>query len=245
MDEESQPPAKKSKRDNGKGTWLVTYSASSPDVTPEMLREHSVHCDECYAITWRESKYVLIHLKQSVRLRLSAMNKVMLELEKQYKVRGSSIIGYEPLASNERGQSSVTEHPAFMRMVELLNKGGDLTAWLEEGDVQSNKKGLLWKYIDGTDPKEKTHGQLVEQVKKWTPLIKEATETKAENEVLRLTLTIRERELLKANEIIKAQDAKNEKFFRDLLEKMRECTALKKRLIRHNIDHTWSKDSED
>ena len=164
-DLDQPPPKKHKKRDCGKGIWLITYSACSPDITPEMLHSQSVLCNECYTITWRESKYALIHLKQAHRIRLSAMKKSMQQLNERYKIQGSSIVGYEPLASHEHGESSVTEHPAFKRMVELLNKGKDIVTWLENGDVTSNRKGLLWKYIENTDPKDKTHGQLVQQVK--------------------------------------------------------------------------------
>ena len=204
-----------------------------------MLHGQAIKCDQLYNIAWRESKYTLIHLKQSRRVRISAMNKAMTQLQEQYKIQGSCIVGYETLACNEQGESSVTEHPAFKRMVHLLNSNGDITIWMEEGDVRSNKKGLLWKEIDNVDLKLKTHAQLIQQIKKWEPIVKESNNIKTENELLKSTLLMREKELITAQRTIRSQDEKNEKMFQEVMLKIQECTALKRRLIQHHIVHTW------
>jgi hypothetical protein len=245
-EDDSNPQCRKKtkiyKQESGKGTWMITYTALSPDITHTMLHTHSITCDECYTITWRESKYTLIHIKQSGKTRLSAMNKAMKMLEADFKVKGSSIIGYETLYCNERNDTSITDHPAFKRMVELINKNGDLATWLAEGDVFSNKKGLLWKHISSIDPKHKTHGQLAQQVRELIPVVEESKAIKTENEVLRSTLIMREKELADAHKTISAYDAHNEKLTRDLIKKGAECTALKMRLIQNNMDHTLPDD---
>jgi len=226
------------KQEAGKGIWMITYAAGCQDITSVMLHENSVMCDECYTVTWRESKYTLIHIRQSKKTRLSAMTRVLNKLYESFGIRGSSITGYETLYFNEKDETDVTDHPAFKRMVELVNTGGDLNVWLADGDVMSNKKGLLWKHISIINPKQKTHGQLVQQVKELTHVIEETKSVRTENEVLKATLIIMENDLVDAHRTISSYDSRNEKLFRDLVKKTEECTALKQRLIQNNLDHT-------
>ena len=136
--------------DHGKCIWLITYSACSSNIEFQMLHTTGIECDECYTISWRESKYTLIHLNRLKRARLSKMKKAMAHLENTFGVKGSCIMGYETLSSNEK-ELNVTEHPGFKRMVELMNaKSEELKSWLKEGNIFTNRKGLLWKYIEGT-----------------------------------------------------------------------------------------------
>ena len=161
----------KYKQDGGRCIWLMICSASSPNLTFQMLHTVGIECDECYTVAWRESKYTLIHLNRSKSIRLSKMKKAMASLESTYDVKGSSIMGYETLSSNDK-ETSVIEHPGFKRMVELLNaRSMELESWLKEGDVFSNRKGLLWKFIEGTDPQLMTRVQLIDRVKKLSPLV--------------------------------------------------------------------------
>ena len=237
---EASPDAKRAKQEYAKGIWLVTYAACSPDIAHEMLHNNGICCDQLYCITWRESKYALIHLKQSNRVRSTALSKAMERLKESHGVRGSCIIGYDPLACNTNGESTVEDHPAFRKMVENLNTGKEISIWIQDGDIRSYRKGLLYKYIDGADPKLLTHGQLARQAIAWAPIVKEATVVKEENELLRSTLAARERVLSESQQMLIAQDARIDEMFQRLLTKMKECTELKKRLIENGIDHTWT-----
>ena len=101
----------------------------------------------------------------------------------------------------------------------------------KEEHVQANKKGLLWKYLGGKDQKAKTRKELLQQIETWEPVIQNSSNIKTENDVLRSTLEIRENELIEANKVIVLLKSRNEKLFKDLMDKMEECTALKQRLI--------------
>lgn len=244
MDDEQKDPSPGSskkrkihKQEHRKQIWLITYAASSVDIKPEMLHENGIECDECYSIQWRESKYTLIHLKQEDKVRSSTLDKVMRKLDTQYGIKQSTIVGYEALASNNKADTLISQHPGFKRMVYLLNqKDPELKAWMESGDVATNKKGIFWKFIETTDPKLMSRNQLEKRVAEWAPIVQESTSLRSMNETLKITLEIREKELQESQ-------ARNRKLFNDLSAKMDECTALKQRLIQCNQDHTWSRDS--
>ena len=182
------PAPKRQKQDSGKSIWLITYAAASSDLDHELLHSYGILCDELYCITWRESKYALVHVPQSNRVRLSAFNKVMAKLAEEKNIRGSYIVGYESLTSNGKGESTVSEHPAFKKMVESLNKGTTIDVWIEKGNLETYRKGLLWKYREKSDPAEMTHGQLVHQVKMWAPIVREHEKLKHENASLQQAL---------------------------------------------------------
>lgn len=113
-------------------------------------------------------------------------------------------------------------------MVELLNKKREeLRRWIKYGEILTYKKGLLWKYIESTDHKNKSHGQLVEEVSKMTAKMQEFEELKNAHQALQA-----------AHE---AEYARSEAFYNDLLERNEECHALRMRLIALNADHTWTK----
>lgn len=237
-----EPPAKKKKRavvDSQKHIWLITYTVCSPDITADILASEGVKCDECHSISWRESKYTLIHLGGNNKLRASILQKAMASLETKHSIKQSHIVGFDPLASNDKHTvHGVEEHPGFLKLVEAINETPDaVRSWLQEGTVLTNKKGVLWKYLRTTDFRAMTKGQLVAKLSEWEPIVKRTTETNAENDALKTALSIREKEMLD----LKAQNAK---FFNDLIAKMDECTAMKCRLVQHGIDHSWTRNAD-
>ena len=175
-------------RESGKCIWLITYAACSPSITHTILRDAGIDCVECHTISWRESKYTLLRLNKSKRTRLSTIKNAMLKMEESRGVRGSHIIGYDTLTSNTK-EGSVKEHPGFMRMVQLLNqKSTELESWINEGDVHTNKRGLLWQHIEDTDPADMTHAQLVHRVRTLAPLALE--NTRIQSEIDNLTIGV-------------------------------------------------------
>ena len=216
-------------RETEKKIWLITYASGSSDLTPEMLHEANIQCDECYTITWRESKYTLIHLDSAFRMRQHALKTALQTLSTNHGIITSFISGYDTLSCNAiHEDQKVHNHPGFRRMVELLNKNReDLRIWLKQGEISTYRKGLLWKYIESTDHKRKTHGQLVEQVSKMTSKMQELEELKAANQALQAAL--------------QAEYTRSEQFYSELLERKEECHALRMRLIALKADHTWTK----
>ena len=199
-DVEAVQTSKKAKiQEANKQTWLFTYTASSPDISASMLHQNGIKCDECYSVQWRESKYTLIHCNSNNKVRSSKLKKTMASLEIYCGIKQSFIVGYDSLSSNEKAESSIQMHPGFKRMVHALNQHpNELRSWLSEGELATNKRGLLWRYIESTDPKQKTRGQLVTQIIEQAPMIENYKAIQAENESLKAELALRGVELSKA-----------------------------------------------
>ena len=169
------------------------------------------------------------------------MNDVMLMLDASHGIRGSFITGYDTLTSNTK-EDNIKEHPGFMRMVELLNKKSvELESWINEGDVFTNRKGLLWQHIEGTDPSAMTQTQLVHRVRTLAPLALENTRIRSENDNLTTILGIRNSELADAQARIDFLTTRNSTLFNELLDKTEECSTFRQRLQAHKLDHTWTK----
>lgn len=162
VEDETPRPCKKVRQENKKVVWMLTYASGRQEITSSMLHENNIRCDEVYTTTWRESTYTLVHVESRHPVRAIAFRKAMHSIKEKYGIKGSSVFGYDGLVSNTRDSSSVdiNEHPGFKRMVQLLNEDREkLSIWLSSGDVDTNKKALLWQYLELTDLKEmtKTH----------------------------------------------------------------------------------------
>jgi len=215
-------------REHEKQIWVITYASGSSDLTPELLHEANVQCDECYTITWRESKYTLIHLDSVHRMRHPALKTALQTLNTTHGIITSVISGYETLSCNTAHEDQkIYNHPGFKRMVELLNKKKEeMRIWLKNGEISTYKKGLLWKYIESTDHKKKTHGQLVQEIQKMTQKMQDYEQLKSANQALQAAL--------------EAEYTRSEQFYNDLLERKEECHDLRMRLIALKADHTWT-----
>ena len=169
--------AKVYKRRTQRCVWMITYASGCENISADMLHAHGIKCDECYTITWRESKYTLIHLKTKNRMRQGAVAMAVGKMQKKNGLVLSSIVGYETLTSNGKDEASVFDHPAFKRMIEVLNQSpADLDAW----SAKAERKGMLWKYFEGIDTRYMTRAQLIEHARKLTKLLSEATQVKVE-----------------------------------------------------------------
>ena len=114
--------------------------------------------------------------------------------------------------------------------MELLNANSEeLESYLDKGTIFTNKKGMLWKYIEGTDPRLMTRVQLEARVRKLTPLVAEVARIRSENDNLTHILGI-------------AQDqnvfltSRTDDLFGKLIDKTEECATYKQRLIDRGID---------
>ena len=231
--EESDRPSKRPKAaENPKTIWLLTYASSSPDISHEILKEFCIQCTEIYTITWRESKYSLLRLCNSNRKRHTFMKNTMLQMNASHGIRGSEIVGYSMISSNSEEEDAIQDHPAFKRVVHLINtKIEDVRMWMEKGTVHTNETGLLWNLIEMGDPTTMTRHQLVIRVQSWTPLIKEYESLKPSHDALMTAYTTQGRELAKTREDLKKESIQCETFFKQLCEKIDECGELKKRLV--------------
>ena len=161
--------------DTRKRLWLLTYGSTSKDITHEMLENNGVRIDECYTARWRESKFTLIRCLKDNRIRPEALKTAMDALETSDGiVLRATIVGYDSLSSmNKQKIDSLEDHPGFKKIIELLNmRSDDVKYWINgEKNVYDHRSGALWKYIDTTDPKKMTQGQLSARVIAWKPII--------------------------------------------------------------------------
>jgi hypothetical protein len=100
------------------------------------------------------------------------------------------LFGFDSVTCNAKtGEASflLEDHPGFRILVEKVNKEPiDLEWWTRcaTDDLRANRKGLLWKHIESTDPSNMTRAQLVERVRKWTPVVREAEQLRKTNGIL-------------------------------------------------------------
>ena len=242
--------AKPDTSDYGKTVWFISYASGSQDISNHLLADAGIRCDECYTIKWRESKYTLIHCK--TRTKHSTLRKAMTYLFEHHGIMNHAITGYESLSSNdEKKNTQVNEHPGFQRMVELLNqRSAELQTWIEHGELLSYRKGLLWRYIESTEPQMKTHKQLVDQVTKWAPLVQEREELKESNHALQTALQsesqlsnqhfvdmMRYRDECRTLSIeLEQKSTEINVLIMELKKREQECTKLSALLVNNGID---------
>lgn len=205
-----------------------------------MLIDQNVKVDECYTAVWRESKYTLIHCTKTDRIALQALKLAMDNLQKLHGISlNATILSYEALSSNDSHTGeSLEEHPGFKRIVHLLNtKSDDLTWWIAGGNnVFDHRKGMLWKYIETTDPTRMTHGQLAAKVISWRPIVEECENTKRMLEVLNPMLQAKEEEAQHFKEALKQERMITKRLEEELMKTSSERYKLRGLLKRNGID---------
>jgi len=196
MQDEEENDSVSKKAEPKKHVWLITYTADSVNITAEMLHARGIRCNECHTVAWRESKYCLVHLSKANRLRGRQLDRAIDALGPTHGIKKSLVVGYSALYSNDKtALTSVEEHPGFKHIVYTLNHAPDqLHSWMEEGDVRTNRKGFLWRFLEAVDPREKTHSQLVAQVAEWAPKIRQHAEQQQAIESLETMIGLRTRE---------------------------------------------------
>ena len=216
-----------------KAIWLLTYASGSPDITSDMLSAAGVACIECYTITWRESKYTLIHLGRGRKMRCTAWVKVMSKLDSQHSIKGSHITGYETITCNSKASTSINDHPGFQRILQLLNSDrSNIRAWMQFGDIGTNKKGLLWKFDQIDDPNLMTRAQLIDRLSRLPGLTTTHKDLQAAHEALNAAFATQSGELLKAHQDLQNERNQSDTFFHQLCAALQENGKLKSRLVR-------------
>ena len=199
-----------------------------------ILFAYKLEVEECYTATWRESKYTLIRLSKENRIRRTAFARIIHLMKDDHGIIGTEIFGFDVVSCNSQtDDEKLSTHPGFNFIVQMLNT--DITKlewWMKEGEILSNRKGLLWKYLKDTDPKQMTRAQLIQRVKEWGPSIKEFTELKTAYSFLMAKQDETEHAYKSASSRYENEKKLNEEFTRMLTAKMNECCELKKELIR-------------
>ena len=215
-----------------KKIWLFTYGAGCPDITHEMLDENDLHAEECYTIQWRESKYTLANLIK--KQRHFTIIKRLKVLKAKYNVIESQIIGYESLAGHclYPDEPRLDQHPGFQRLVDVLNNDlSSLKIWMKEKDIMTNKRGLLWPFIETLPTDQASTAQLKRMVEKWRPMVHEYEKLKPSHESLMRRLEDREARLESMAVTLDRERQFNVEISAQLSAKRIECTELQKELV--------------
>ena len=133
--------------------WLITYGASSPNITHEMLYYNSVKPDEVFTLEQRDLKYTLMYIKK--RARVESIENCMHQLQKSHKVILQEIVGYQAIMGYYSMNQEFTDHPGFKLMVQNISS---LHSWANFDDPS---RGLLWKYSPHVNYKELTKPQVI------------------------------------------------------------------------------------
>lgn len=203
-----------------------------------MLAQFGLVVDECYSILWRESKYTLIHLSKENRVRRTSIIKVMQRMKDAHGIVRTEIFGFDSVSCNSvQKDESLESHPGFMQMVEKLNSQPEhLKWWMSEGTIESNRKGLLWKFIECTNPNEMTRAQLIQRVSEWGPVVKDCKETNERCSFLSERLQETERVLQETTVAYEKERGLNDNLMQQLAQKIEECGDLHRELLRLRSD---------
>ena len=221
------------KRESAKQLWLLTYGAGCRSADQVIFTSCGLEVEECYTATWRESKYTLIKLSNVHRIRTIAVVKVMQRMKDNYGIIGTEIFGFDVISCNSQmNDENLFAHPGFKMMVDIMNKDiSKLEWWMRDGDITSNRKGLLWKHIQSTDPTQMTRAQLVQQVKEWGPAMKDYAELKQTYTILLAKQIETENAYQLAQSCYENEQKLNEEITKMLTTKMDENFELKKEMI--------------
>jgi hypothetical protein len=110
--------AQKATRESQKFVWIITYGASGPYITIEMLHSlGQIEADECHSTKDRCMNYTYIHLIK--RVRLTSIDKFMEKARERHGIIKNEIFGYEAITGNTRKEHSVPieEHIGFQMLV--------------------------------------------------------------------------------------------------------------------------------
>lgn len=141
------------KKDQCADVWLLSFMASSPDVTIESLRViGGLSLDECYTTTGVRHKFLLLRLSGGVGISLSAVDRFLERIKSGLGIEPHAMPGSIRAVSNAGGDKHIWAHPAFRLMVGRMRQkdGGHLGVWLRPG--LSFECGLLCVNAGSAEP---------------------------------------------------------------------------------------------
>ena len=83
-------------QESTKRNWLITYGASYPSITHELLDSSHIQADECYTLTQRDLKYTLINATDCLR------SSAVVLLLKANHIIPQEVLGMKRLRSMQR-----------------------------------------------------------------------------------------------------------------------------------------------
>jgi len=208
--------ATKKVRQSPKSTWILTYGASGPYITPQMLTDlGKIHADECHSTKDRVMNFTYIHLTK--RVRQTSIEKFMAKANEVHGIVKNEIFGYDAIASNAR-QGNVTpieEHAGFQMLVRHFNsKNPAFIPWTDGEPILKRGRILKAADVDTSRPNtlaSKTRAQLIAYAERLEQRLKEA-DTQGHEILARYNAVSSERASLRTENAIlkrKIQDMEN------------------------------------
>jgi len=150
-------------KEAAKKIWLYSYGASGANITSTLwISLTGIEIDECYILTQRDLKYMLVHTPK--RVAIGHMKVALQTLETETGIKGASVFGYNELTYG----NSVFEHPGMKLMIEHMNNRSELFChWLQNGTLETNKRGLLTKFMVSENLREMSKIQLLHYIEEY------------------------------------------------------------------------------
>ena len=150
-------------KESPKKIWLYSYGASGPNITRDLwMSSTGIEIDECYILTQRDLKYMLIHTPK--RVAICHMKTAFKSLETETGVKGICVFGYDEISYGD----GVWEHPGMKLMIEHMNsKSPFFEYWLQHGSLETNKRGILTKFMVSDDLKIMSRIQLLNYIQDY------------------------------------------------------------------------------
>jgi hypothetical protein len=145
---------------NPKKIFLITYGASSPNLTHEMLNDEGIIVDECYTLEQRDLKYSLLNVPN--RIRVDNMTIRFRNIKEKHNVILQEIVGYDAITGYYGMNNELEEHPGFKLMVKHIST---MSAWMRSGEFSTNSKGIFWTFIPDQDLSAMNRAQLLKWAK--------------------------------------------------------------------------------
>ena len=185
---------------NPKKIFLITYGASSPNLTHAVLRNESIIVDECYTLEQRDLKYTLIHVPS--RIRVENMLSRLENMKETNALILQEITGYQAVTGFYGITDELEEHPGFKLIIQNFDK---LHSWLRDEDIHTSTKSLLWQFKQEKNPSTMSRGQLLKYIKQQQKENEESKRKLGDAEDENVTLQVENTDLRNANKRLRTK----------------------------------------
>ena len=146
----------KTPQTNMKQIWLLTYGASNPYITPEMLKKFfktKIEVDECHST--KDRAMTVTYLNLDKRVRQSSIEKFMKEANEKQGIVQNPASGYESIASVSKKDTPIQEHIGFKLLLKhYISKDPAFVPWTDGEPVL--KRGYIFEATEDK-PEKKPH----------------------------------------------------------------------------------------
>jgi hypothetical protein len=205
-EEETNHNAQKATRESQKVVWIITYGASGPFITIEMLSSLGrIQADECHSTTDLCMKYTYIHLTK--RVRQTSIDKFMAKAKDAHGIILNEIFGYDAIAGNGRNLK-VEDHVGFKMLVKHYKEKNSSFSPCTDGEPVLKRGQILQSAaINHDKPKMALESQSKARVIEYTKKLEEKVEAfkrqKTEDEATNAVISEERRSLREENAILR------------------------------------------